>query len=68
MAPLVSLVAAVGLLAQCALALSPVYVACQVIAPGRVSPTLGCPPGTLYVSQNDTRAHFTSVQPAIASL
>jgi pectin methylesterase-like acyl-CoA thioesterase len=31
-------------------------------------PTAGCPPGTLYVSLNDTRADFTSVQAAINSL
>ncbi|KAK3941948.1 pectinesterase [Diplogelasinospora grovesii] len=31
-------------------------------------PTDGCPPGTIYVSQNDTRAAFTSIQAAIDSL
>jgi pectin methylesterase-like acyl-CoA thioesterase len=68
MAPLRPLLAALALLTQSALALSPKYLPCQIIAPGWVSPTLGCPPGTLYVSQNDTRADFTRIQAAIDSL
>ncbi len=31
-------------------------------------PTTGCPVGTLYVSQTDKRANFTSIHSAIASL
>jgi hypothetical protein len=68
MTPLAAAIAVLGVLAQRAVALSPAYIACQIIKPGFLPPTLGCPPGTLFVSQNDTRAHFTSVQAAIASL
>lgn len=32
------------------------------------NPLEGCPTGTIFVSQNDTRAHFTSIQSAIQSL
>lgn len=34
----------------------------------KCSPWDFCPKGTIYVSQNDTRANFTSVQAAIASI
>ncbi|RKK66116.1 hypothetical protein BFJ69_g15680 [Fusarium oxysporum] len=30
--------------------------------------TEGCPPGTIYVAQNDSRAHFDTIQAAIDSL
>jgi hypothetical protein len=32
------------------------------------NPLSGCPPQTLYVSQNDTKAHFHTIQSAIASI
>lgn len=32
------------------------------------NPTDGCPDGTLYVSPDDSRAHFTSIQKAIESV
>ncbi|KAI0373805.1 carbohydrate esterase family 8 protein [Pilatotrama ljubarskyi] len=51
-----------------ALALSPAHLACQLKKPSHVSPLAGCTPGTLFVSQNDRRAHFPSVQEAIRSL
>ena len=38
------------------------YALCQLYTP---VPTEGCPAGTLYVSQTDPRADFTSVQAAI---
>jgi hypothetical protein len=60
--------ALVGLLTTSAFALSPLYLACQVVKPGALWPLLGCPPGTLFVSQTDARAHFTSIQAAIQSL
>ncbi|TBU46272.1 pectin lyase-like protein [Dichomitus squalens] len=49
-------------------ALSPAHLACQLKKPGRLSPLTGCNPGTIFVSQTDPRAHFTSVQAAILSL
>lgn len=33
-----------------------------------LNPLQGCPNGTIYVSQNDTRASFTSIQSAILSI
>jgi hypothetical protein len=56
------------LLAPSASALSPFYLACQRIKSASLPPTLGCPAGTIYVAQNDSRAHFTSVQAAVDSL
>ncbi|KAJ7282486.1 pectin lyase-like protein [Mycena rebaudengoi] len=44
------------------------YAACQSTLKPKFLPTLFCPPGTLYVSQTDSKAHFTSVQAAVASL
>ncbi|KAG6831333.1 hypothetical protein H0H92_011248 [Tricholoma furcatifolium] len=50
--------------------LSPDFFACQVQKPAGLSPLLGCPRGTIYVSNNasDPFAHFNSVQEAIISL
>ncbi|KIJ54145.1 carbohydrate esterase family 8 protein [Sphaerobolus stellatus SS14] len=47
---------------------SPSLVACQLQKPAPISPLLGCPPGTLFVSATDKRAKFTSVSAAVASL
>ncbi|KZT58055.1 carbohydrate esterase family 8 protein [Calocera cornea HHB12733] len=44
------------------------YDACQRVKPAGHWQTDGCPAGTIYVSQNDTSAHFTSVQAAVQSL
>ncbi|KAH8661998.1 pectin methylesterase family protein [Xylariales sp. PMI_506] len=41
------------------------YAACQRKT---ANPLSGCPPGTIYVSQNDTRADFQSIQEAILSV
>ncbi|GLB45534.1 putative pectinesterase [Lyophyllum shimeji] len=51
-------------------ALSPRYIACQSQKPAGLSPLLGCPKGTIYVSQNvsDPFAKFHSVQEAVLSL
>ncbi|OCH90457.1 carbohydrate esterase family 8 protein [Obba rivulosa] len=49
-------------------ALSPAFSLCQLQKPAIQSPLLGCPSGTLFVSQSDPRANFTSVQQAILSL
>ena len=49
-------------------ALSPAHLACQLKKPGHLSPLTGCSPGTIFVSQADSRAHFASVQAAILSL
>ena len=53
-----------------ALALSPQFVACQVQKPFGLSPLLGCPPGTIFVSADatDKHAHFNKVQDAVLSL
>ncbi|TFK33326.1 carbohydrate esterase family 8 protein [Crucibulum laeve] len=53
-----------------AYALSPQFIACQVQKPANMSPLLGCPAGTIFVSQNtsDTRAKFHSIQEAVLSL
>ncbi|KAI1843667.1 hypothetical protein JX265_008503 [Neoarthrinium moseri] len=44
---------------------SQTYAACQRKTS---DPLSGCPEGTLYVSQNDTRADFQSIQAAISSI
>ncbi|KAF8588559.1 carbohydrate esterase family 8 protein [Ramaria rubella] len=49
-------------------AFSPQFLACQLQKPVIVSPLLGCPSGTIFVSQTDPRAHFQKVQDAILSL
>ncbi|EJF60997.1 pectin lyase-like protein [Dichomitus squalens LYAD-421 SS1] len=49
-------------------ALSPAHLACQLKKPGHLSPLTGCSPGTIFVSQTDPRARFTSVQAALLSL
>ena len=49
-------------------ALSPTHIACQLKKSPGVSPLTGCAPGTLFVSQDDANADFTSVQDAILSL
>ncbi|KAF8955293.1 pectin lyase-like protein [Flammula alnicola] len=53
-----------------ALGLSPEFIACQVQKPFGISPLLGCPPATIFVSQdvNEPHAHFHSVQEAVSSL
>ncbi|KAI0683093.1 pectin lyase-like protein [Earliella scabrosa] len=50
------------------LALSPHHIACQLKEPPDISPLKGCAPGTIFVSPDDPRADFTSVQGAILSL
>ncbi|KAI0718206.1 pectin lyase-like protein [Cerioporus squamosus] len=49
-------------------ALSPSHVACQLKKPQHIDPLTGCARGTLYVSSQDPRADFSSVQAAISSL
>ncbi|KAJ7497942.1 pectin lyase-like protein [Mycena galericulata] len=44
------------------------YAACQATVKPESHPTLFCPTGTVYVSQTDSHANFTSVQAAVASL
>ncbi|KAJ7230684.1 pectin lyase fold/virulence factor [Mycena pura] len=44
------------------------YAACQSTLKPKLLPTLFCPAGTIYVSQTDGGAHFTSVQAAVTSL
>jgi pectin methylesterase-like acyl-CoA thioesterase len=56
---------ALGALAVCKANPSQTYADCQKKT---ADPLSGCPDGTLYVSQNDTTANFTSIQAAIASL
>jgi hypothetical protein len=56
------------LLALCVQALSPAYITCQLQKPNGISALEGCPEGTLYVSQTDPEAHYTSVQSAVSSL
>lgn len=51
-----------------ALTLSPQFLPCQLQKPGEVSPLEGCPQGTIFVSRNDSRAHYKSVQEAVLSL
>ncbi|KAL0960953.1 hypothetical protein HGRIS_005953 [Hohenbuehelia grisea] len=66
------LTALLALLMRCLLvhAFSPEFLACQIQKPVSVSPLHGCPPGTIFVSQNasDPNSDFTSVQAAISSL
>ena len=52
------------------LALSPNLLQCQIQKPAGFSPLLGCPSGTIFVSQNisDVNTHFYSVQEAVLSL
>ena len=57
-----------SLLLSATRALSPAHLACQLKKPGHLSPLTGCNPGTIFVSQADSRAHFASVQAAILSL
>ncbi|EIN07059.1 pectin lyase-like protein [Punctularia strigosozonata HHB-11173 SS5] len=45
-----------------------VYAACQTTLGKAVDPVLGCPKGTIFVSQKDPRAKFSSVQAAVLSL
>ncbi|PIL35188.1 hypothetical protein GSI_02978 [Ganoderma sinense ZZ0214-1] len=49
-------------------ALSPSHIACQLKKPDSLSPLAGCAAGTIFVSQDDPRAKFTSIQEAISSL
>lgn len=63
-----SCILSLALLAATARALSPVYLECQRQKPAGFSSLVGCPPGTIYVAKNDTKAHFTSVQAAVNSL
>ncbi|KAF9005530.1 pectin lyase-like protein [Cyathus striatus] len=51
-------------------ALSPKFLSCQVQKPFGTSPLLGCPSGTIFVSQDtkDQHAKFHSVQDAVLSL
>ncbi|KAJ6607585.1 pectin lyase-like protein [Mycena sp. CBHHK59/15] len=44
------------------------HAACQSTLKPASLPTLFCPAGTIYVSQTDSKAHFTSVQAAVVSL
>ncbi|KAJ7472987.1 carbohydrate esterase family 8 protein [Mycena galericulata] len=46
------------------------FIECQIQKPAWQSPSTGCPPGTIFVSQNvsDRHAKFTTDQAAIASL
>ncbi|KAI8986175.1 pectin lyase-like protein [Trametes punicea] len=53
---------------SCVLALSPAHIACQLKKPSGHLALEGCAPGTIYVSQSDPHAHFTSVQQAILAL
>ncbi|KAA1473851.1 pectin lyase-like protein [Dentipellis sp. KUC8613] len=48
--------------------LSTKFLPCQLSKPAHEHVLKGCPAGTLYVSNNDTQAHFTSVQAAVSSL
>ena len=49
-------------------ALSPKFLSCQLQKPVGISPLLGCPAGTIFVSQWDPTAHFARVQDAVISL
>jgi hypothetical protein len=53
-----------------AVSLSPKFVDCQVQKKHGLSPLTGCPPGTIYVSNDPEQktAKFSSVQKAIESL
>lgn len=48
--------------------LSSKLLACQLQKPENLSPLLGCPSETVFVSPSDNRAHFKSVQEAVISL
>ena len=52
----------------CVHALSPLFFACQIQKPAGISPLLGCPLGTVYVSQTDPKAHFSTIQSAVEAL
>ncbi|EKM49749.1 carbohydrate esterase family 8 protein [Phanerochaete carnosa HHB-10118-sp] len=54
--------------AVCVAALSPKFLACQLKKPAGISPSAGCPAGTIFVSPSSSAAHFTSVQQAVESL
>lgn len=56
------------LLGRLAYGLSPTFLPCQLQESASVSPLLGCPLGTIFVSPNDSRAQFTKVQDAVLSL
>ncbi|KAF7296659.1 Carbohydrate esterase family 8 protein [Mycena chlorophos] len=65
------LLSAVAFLLSCAAhvhALSPIFFECQKQKPGGISPLLGCPEGTIFVSQTDPKAHFRTIQSAVESL
>ena len=62
------LLAVLSLQWHAALALSPQFIDCQLQKAANVSPLSGCPQGTIFVSQTDRRAAFTSIQAAIESL
>ncbi|CAL1713535.1 unnamed protein product [Somion occarium] len=49
-------------------ALSPRFLPCQLQKHANISPLTGCPSGTVFVSPNDGRAHFTGIQEAVLSL
>ena len=55
-------------LSATAWALSPTHITCQLKKSDNLPPLTGCAPGTIFVSQDDPRAGFTSVQAAILSL
>ncbi|KAJ6451596.1 carbohydrate esterase family 8 protein [Mycena sanguinolenta] len=62
------LLAVLSLQWHAAVALSPQFINCQLQKAATVSPLSGCPQGTIFVSQTDRRAAFTSIQAAIESL
>lgn len=51
-----------------AAAISPTHIACQLKKPEGISALAGCPHGTIYVSQTEKEATFSSVQAAVESL
>lgn len=57
-----------GLVVSGVAALSPAFLSCQLQKPPGISPLRGCPPGTVFVSQDDKTAHFARVQDAVLSL
>ncbi|KAF9265311.1 pectin lyase-like protein [Marasmius fiardii PR-910] len=67
---LLSLVLTVSVYPWSAQGLSPQFLPCQLQKPSNKSPLQGCPPGTIFVSQNsnDPNAKFNSIQEAILSL
>ncbi|PSR80462.1 hypothetical protein PHLCEN_2v6719 [Hermanssonia centrifuga] len=66
--PTALLLVAVFLLACRISGLSPIFQACQLQKPAGVSPLVGCPAGTILVSQTHSEAVFSSVQKAVLSL